>query len=76
VEHTFSLERVRVTRDFESPLPLVFGDQEKLEQAFVNLINNAYDAIGKDGEITLSTSYDRDKGSGRLGSGHGQRHPP
>ena len=62
VEHTFSLERVRVTRDFESSLPLVFGDQEKLEQAFVNLINNAYDAIGKDGEITLSTSHESDKG--------------
>ena len=61
VEHTFSLERIKVTRDFEPSLPLVFGDQEKLEQAFLNLINNAYDAIGKDGEITLSTSYDRDK---------------
>jgi two-component system, NtrC family, sensor kinase len=62
VEHTFSLERVKVTRDFEPSLPLVFGDQEKLEQAFVNIINNAYDAIGKDGEITLSTFHDRDKG--------------
>lgn len=61
VEHSFSLERVRVTRNFESPLPLVFGDEEKLEQAFVNLINNAYDAIGKEGEITLSTSHDSEK---------------
>ena len=61
LEHTFSLERVKLTRDFQPSLPLVFGDQEKLEQAFVNLINNAYDAIGKDGEITLSTFYDRDK---------------
>jgi PAS domain S-box-containing protein len=59
VEHTFGLERVGVKRDFESRLPLVFGDQEKLEQAFFNLINNAYDAIGKDGEITLSTAYDK-----------------
>ena len=61
LEHTFRLERVHLIRDFHSPLPLVFGDQEKLEQAFVNLINNAYDAIGKDGEITLSTSYNREK---------------
>jgi two-component system, NtrC family, sensor kinase len=60
VEHTFSLERVKVTREFESSLPLVIGDQEKLEQAFVNLISNAYDAIGKDGEITLSTAYDKE----------------
>ena len=60
VEHTFSLERVRVTHDFESSLPLVFGDQEKLEQCFVNLINNAYDAIGRDGEISLSTFHDPD----------------
>ncbi len=62
VEHTFSLERVSLERDFESPLPLVLADQEKLEQAFINLINNAYDAIGKDGEITLSTFHDRDNG--------------
>jgi two-component system, NtrC family, sensor kinase len=62
VEHTFSLERVKVTRDFESSLPQVFGDQEKLEQAFVNLMNNAYDAIGKDGEITLSTFHDKERG--------------
>ncbi|MFO7783045.1 MAG: ATP-binding protein [Thermodesulfobacteriota bacterium] len=61
VEHTFRLEKVRVIRDFESPLPLVFADQEKLEQAFINLINNAYDAIGKDGEITLSTFQDSNK---------------
>jgi two-component system, NtrC family, sensor kinase len=61
VEHTFGLERVEVKRDFESRLPLVFGDQEKLEQAFVNLVNNAYDAIGNDGEITLSTAYDKDR---------------
>lgn len=61
VEHTFNLERVRVEGNFEPSLPLVFGDEEKLEQAFVNLINNARDAIGKDGQITLSTAHDREK---------------
>jgi two-component system, NtrC family, sensor kinase len=59
VEHTFSLEKVRLTKEFESPLPLVFADQEKLEQAFINLINNAYDAIVNDGDITISTHHDR-----------------
>jgi signal transduction histidine kinase len=36
----------------------VFGDQEKLEQAFVNLLNNARDAIGSDGEVRIWTAYD------------------
>jgi len=62
VEHTYSLDRIRIARDFEKDLPPVFGDHEKLEQAVMNLINNAYDAIGTDGVITLSTSHDRDKG--------------
>jgi two-component system, NtrC family, sensor kinase len=60
-EHTFGLDRITIQRRLEGELPLVFGDVEKLEQAFMNLLRNAHDAIGSDGEIIVSTQYDRNK---------------
>ncbi|HTF99489.1 MAG TPA: ATP-binding protein [Nitrospirota bacterium] len=62
VEHTFGLERISIEQRLEPNLPAVFGDQEKLEQAFMNLLRNAHDAIGSDGTISISTHYDRRKG--------------
>ena len=42
-------EPVRVERQYEPNLPLVPLDESLCEQAFVNLIQNAYDAMGSDG---------------------------
>jgi PAS domain S-box-containing protein len=58
VAHTYSLERVFVERRYDPALPPIVGDEEKLRQAFVNLLNNAFDAIGTDGVITVSSSFD------------------
>jgi signal transduction histidine kinase len=40
---------VRVEREYQSNLPLVPLDESLCEQAFVNLIQNAYDAMGSGG---------------------------
>jgi two-component system, NtrC family, sensor histidine kinase HydH len=40
---------VRVERDYEPNLPMVPLDESLCEQAFVNLIQNAYDAMGSAG---------------------------
>jgi two-component system sensor histidine kinase HydH len=42
-------ELVRVERQYEANLPLVPLDESLCEQAFVNLIQNAYDAMGTSG---------------------------
>jgi two-component system sensor kinase FixL len=42
---------VRVERQYEPHLPLVPLDESLSEQAFVNLIQNAYDAMGSNGGI-------------------------
>lgn len=55
VEHTFSLERVSIVKRLSPNLPVVPGDKEKLKQAIVNLLNNAFDAIGSDGLILVSS---------------------
>jgi len=57
VEHTFKLERVIIERNYGMSLPPVMGDKEKLKQVFVNLLNNAHDAIGNDGVISITTSF-------------------
>jgi PAS domain S-box-containing protein len=62
VEHTFGLSHITIQRRLEQDLPMVFGDPEKLGQAFMNLLRNAHDAIGSEGEITISTRHDRDAG--------------
>ena len=36
-------------------LPPIIGDQEKLKQVWINLLNNAFDAIGQDGTIWVKT---------------------
>jgi len=57
VEHTFSLDRVSLVRRLSPYLPPVIGDKEKIEQAIINLVNNAFDAISGEGMITISTHY-------------------
>jgi two-component system sensor histidine kinase HydH len=53
--HSVSLtqkdESVRVERQYQANLPLVPLDESLCEQAFVNLIQNAYDAMGSGGGI-------------------------
>jgi signal transduction histidine kinase len=42
-------EKIQVTKEYESGLPLIPLDESLSEQAFVNIIQNAYDAMGDEG---------------------------
>lgn len=55
VEHTFSLNHVTVTRNYHNAPLLMRGDKEKIKQVFINLLNNAFDAIREDGSICVDT---------------------
>jgi two-component system, NtrC family, sensor histidine kinase HydH len=59
-------ELVRVERQYAANLPLVPLDESLCEQAFVNLIENAYDAMGSGGG-TLRVTAVRTNGAGREG---------
>ncbi|MEZ5428265.1 MAG: ATP-binding protein [Pyrinomonadaceae bacterium] len=48
-------EEIKLSADLAEDLPRVEGNAERLMQVFLNLINNAKDAVGKSGEITLRT---------------------
>ncbi|MFP4429433.1 MAG: ATP-binding protein, partial [Desulfovermiculus sp.] len=55
VEHTFSLNRVQIVTDFDPNIPEIEGDKDRLKQVWMNLFNNASDAIESDGQIRIST---------------------
>ncbi|MDZ7832635.1 MAG: ATP-binding protein [Desulfobacterales bacterium] len=55
VEHTFGLSRVQILTDFDPNIPDIDGDKDKLKQVWMNLLNNAFDAIQQDGYIRITT---------------------
>ena len=54
-------ERVRVSSELESSLPLIQGDPGMLEQSLGNLLRNAAEALPEGGNVTVRTGWsDRD----------------
>ena len=49
-------EDVHVVKQFDPDLPEVMADAEQLYRVFINLANNAQDAMPDGGELTISTS--------------------
>jgi two-component system NtrC family sensor kinase len=50
---------VEVMEEYDENLPAVMGDAQQLQQVFLNILNNAYDAIeesGRTGKIFLKTT--------------------
>jgi two-component system NtrC family sensor kinase len=46
---------IHVDLDLEDSLPIIESDRGQLQQIFLNLVNNAIDAIGKDGKVIIKT---------------------
>lgn len=47
------ISNIEIHRSLQPELPAIASDQSQLQQVFLNLINNAIDAIGKDGRIEI-----------------------
>ncbi len=56
VRHKLANQGVRLVRDLQPDLPLVLGDAPQLEQAFLNLILNAAEAMPDGGSLTIKTT--------------------
>jgi len=57
--------KIQVTKDYKADLPLVPLDESLTEQALINLIQNAYDAMGDEGgslrvQVAKATANGRD----------------
>lgn len=57
--YDFSNHGVELKEDYEDDLPLIVGDPHQLQQVFLNILNNAYDALQqtrRSGKIEVKTS--------------------
>ena len=50
---------IEIRKHFTDRLPVIASDQSQLQQVFMNLINNAIDAIGSNGTIDITTQLDK-----------------
>ncbi len=48
---------ITIRTNYFSELPKTTSDSAQLQQVFLNILNNAIDAIAKDGEISVCTNY-------------------
>ncbi|MDP3428234.1 MAG: ATP-binding protein, partial [Humidesulfovibrio sp.] len=55
VRHTFGLEKVAIELDLDETLPAITGDREKMGQVWMNLLNNARDAMPGGGVLRISS---------------------
>jgi signal transduction histidine kinase len=55
VRHKLANQNVRLVRDLQPDLPLIMGDAPQLEQAFLNLILNAAEAMPDGGTLTIKS---------------------
>jgi PAS domain S-box-containing protein len=56
LEHQLTRARVKVRLELGEGIPEVMGDENKLQQVFLNLILNAQDAMASGGWLTIETS--------------------
>jgi two-component system NtrC family sensor kinase len=57
LENEARYRNINFQMDFAPDLPTTVSDSSQLQQVFLNILNNAIDAIGKDGQIVIKTGY-------------------
>jgi two-component system NtrC family sensor kinase len=58
--YDFSKHGIEMIERYQEDLPLTIGDPHQLQQVFLNILNNAYDAIQevrRPGQIEIATAY-------------------
>lgn len=55
LENSMVYNRINIDLQMQENLPEILSDGLQLQQIFLNIVNNAIDAIGKDGTITITT---------------------
>ncbi len=67
--YDFQSHGVEVVEELDEQLPCVIGDSHQLQQVFLNIVNNAYDAVkdtGRPPRIEVKTAHHRRSRGGRI----------
>jgi signal transduction histidine kinase len=59
--HKLKQTTIQVVRDYDRTLPRLIAHGSELNQVWTNLLDNAIDALGVDGTITIRTRRDGDR---------------
>lgn len=59
-EQEFKVSNINLVRDYDPAVPQLMLDPDLIRQVFLNLVNNASDAVKEGDTITLSTRLDGD----------------
>jgi two-component system NtrC family sensor kinase len=57
-QRAFEVENIEIKKQYDPDLPDIVADRDQICQIFLNLINNAGDAISGSGTITIKTASD------------------
>jgi len=63
IQQHAGLDNISVKKNYDSAVPEMRLDEKKIKQVFMNLIMNAKHAIGKEGNLAISTGYNPDEGN-------------
>ncbi len=61
IEPTLEENKVELVTNLAENLPLIAGDANRLQQVFLNLVNNALDAMPAGGKLEISTALAKNK---------------
>lgn len=60
LNHHAQINNITIKTEFDDSIPEIMSDKSQLQQVFLNIINNAVDAIEKQGTITVQSSKNAD----------------
>jgi len=60
-DREFHFNRIRLVRDYQEPAPVLRSDPDRIRQVVQNLIFNAVNSIGRDGEVVFTTRTTGDR---------------
>ncbi|MCK4417163.1 MAG: PAS domain S-box protein [Candidatus Latescibacteria bacterium] len=60
IEHQIRLQQIELNTKFAKNLPALTGNKNLLQQVFLNMILNAYNAMPQGGKLTISTRLNPD----------------
>ena len=67
VEKQVGKRQVEIHRRYAASLPPVSIDEDKMAQVYMNILLNAFQAIDDQGEVHITTAYDRASDTVRIG---------